>query len=115
MFTVYSLGIDQSNYKRFYLDNPDYEVVMWSRKYAPHPYVGYVRPEKLRQLEQFRDERDPNEYVIAILGGSVADDFADYVNGNPDDFEKLRPLISTIGDRRIQILNFAFGGHKQPQ
>ena len=115
LFTVYGLGIDQINYKRFYLDNPDYDVVMWSKKYEAHPYVGHIRPEKLRQLEQFRDDRDSSDYVIAILGGSVADDFADYVNDNPDYFEKLRPLIPTAGDRRIQILNLASGGYKQPQ
>ena len=115
LFTVYGLGIDQINYERFYRDNPDYEVVMWSKKYEPHPYVGHVRPQRLRQLEQFRDDRDPNEYVIAILGGSVADDFAKYINDNPEYFETLKSLLSTIQDRQIKIINLAGGGYKQPQ
>jgi hypothetical protein len=113
LFVVYGLGIHASNYQSFYLNDPDYKLMTWSQSYKPHPYLGYVRPDQLHQLEQF--VHAPDEYVIAILGGSVAEWFGNYIKSNPEYFEKLRPVFPAIGDRRIRTVNFALGGYKQPQ
>ncbi len=62
-----------------------------------------------------RGQRDPADYVIAILGGSVAEHFGHYINQHPQTIEKLRPLIPAIGNRPIRLFTFATGGYKQPQ
>jgi hypothetical protein len=114
-YVAYGLGIHASNYESFYLADPDYRLMMWGESYKPHPYVGYVRVDELHQLEGFPEERDPHEYVIAILGGSVAEWFGNYVKDHPEYFEQLRSAIPAIGERRIRTVNFALGGYKQPQ
>ncbi len=53
--------------------------------------------------------------MIAILGGSVAEYFGNYVKDRPEYFEQLRSAIPAIGARRIRTVNLALGGYKQPQ
>lgn len=51
-------------------------------------------------------------YLVAVLGGSVAQWFA--LQGAPALVERLRQAAA-IGGRRIEIVNFAQGAFKQPQ
>ena len=115
LFIVYDLGIDRSTYEQYYRNDPEYRLVAWSADFAPHPYVGYVRPNQLRELERLVEGHDPKAYVIAILGGSVAEGFASYVIHHPERFEDLRSVIFATGHRRIRVVNLALGGYKQPQ
>jgi len=89
-----------------------------------HPYLGYVRqpPEAAlgtRSLENlgfagpFVRDPDPEEAVIGIFGGSVAEDFA-RDGGVEAVFEELRDLPRFAG-RRPVVVRAAQGGYKQPQ
>lgn len=60
-----------------------------------------------------------NQYVIGVLGGSVANDFAynsviDGLNGKGF-IEYLKQRIPQLKDKEIIVLSFAGGGYKQPQ
>ena len=67
------------------------------------------------ELERLHENRNNSQYVIAILGGSVADQLAKYIISHPKYFEQLREAIPEIGDRPIRVVNLALGGYKQPQ
>ncbi len=47
------LGIHTSNYESFYLNDPDYKLMMWNESYKPHPYIGYVRPVSVSSSRDF--------------------------------------------------------------
>jgi hypothetical protein len=113
-YVSWGLGIASSDYVNFYhRSTPNRVLLTWAERYERHPYIGYGRPDVILEMERFRNERDPNEYVIAILGGSVAEHFGNYIRVQY--FEPLRELIPEMGDRRIRVLNLALGGYKQPQ
>jgi hypothetical protein len=67
------------------------------------------------ELAALRENHANSQYVIAILGGSVAEHFAEYAIDHPQYFDRLRQVIPEIGDRTIHIVNLAVGGYKQPQ
>ena len=114
LYVSRGLGIASSEYGEFYRRfTPNQVLLTWADRYKRHPYIGYSRPDLTLEMERFRNERDPNEYVIAILGGSVAEHFGNYIR--PQYFEPLRDVIPEIRDRRIRVVNFALGGYKQPQ
>lgn len=86
-----------------------------------HPFFGYTfKPEMGNTNNHGFDSPydfpfetiSPNQYVIGIFGGSVAEDF--YVDGR----ERLTQKLKThpfFADKEIVYLNFALGGYKQPQ
>jgi hypothetical protein len=55
------------------------------------------------------------DYVIGLLGGSVATLFAKYATEHPGHFEPLRSALPELGDKRIVVANLALGGGRQPQ
>jgi hypothetical protein len=115
LYVAHGLGIADRDYSRFYRSNPNLALVAWAVKYERHPYLGYLLPAKAGDLALLRRQHDPDDYVIAILGGSVADQFGRYIGQHPQTLEALRPLIPAIGNRRIRLFVFAAGGYKQPQ
>ena len=114
LYVAYGLGIADRDYSRFYRSNP-FKIVAWGNDFESHPYLGYISPAMARSFAVLRGQRDPADYVIAILGGSVAEHFGHYINQHPQTIEKLRPLIPAIGNRPIRLFTFATGGYKQPQ
>jgi hypothetical protein len=75
LYVAHGLGIADRDYSRFYRSNPNLALVAWAVKYERHPYLGYLLPAKAGDLALLRRQHDPDDYVIAILGGSVADQF----------------------------------------
>jgi hypothetical protein len=83
---------------------------------VPHPYTGV---ESLVAFDTFNNDanfcragRDPNEYVVILLGGSVANQFC------PEGTDILRKLLAAdprFHGKRISVLNFARAGFKEPQ
>jgi hypothetical protein len=93
LYVSWGLGIASSDYRQFYhRSTPNRVLLTWAERYERHPYIGYGRPDVIREMERFRNERDPNEYVIAILGGSVAEHFGNYIPAQY--FEPLRETHS---------------------
>jgi hypothetical protein len=109
-----SLGISRSNYDSYYLRDRDLSRLTWSLEYSPHPYFGYESP-AIRRFEAERDRRSKADYVIGVLGGSVAASFADYASRHLEYFEPLRDALPNLGDKRLVIANLALGAGHQPQ
>ncbi|HZD41645.1 MAG TPA: hypothetical protein VE131_13050, partial [Terriglobales bacterium] len=114
-YVAHGLKITDQDFTRFYSSDPALRLLTWGDKYQIHPYLGYVNMRRMGELERLHERRYSSQYVIAILGGSVADQFASYVISRPQYFEKLRQAIPEIGGRAIRIVDLAFGGYKQPQ
>lgn len=111
-------------------------------EYRPviHPYFGYVyvaRPgvdlrynfqANNHSFIQRRDyvlahpgccdfpvvQRDPDEAIIGIFGGSVAGNVAHAAQAE-DRLARLLAGAPRFAGKRIRVLSFAVGGHKQPQ
>ena len=96
--------------------------------YAFHPYVGYTgRPGKRprgdkgiafnqygmlsRQGHQYPYIKKEDDFVIAILGGSVAEIFSNLTEQWMNDYLKSGANI----DKNLVFVNLATGGFKQPQ
>ncbi len=86
-----------------------------------HPFFGYTHQVSSNGTNNygfycpydypFKKEK-PNQYIIGIFGGSVANGFYD------DGVERLTMRLkqhSFFADKEIIYLNFALGGYKQPQ
>lgn len=84
-----------------------------------HPYFGYVvdpRAPGINPFGFFREPplttRSPDRLVVAIFGGSVADQI--FALGRPALVAALQADPRFAG-RRIEVLSTALGGYKQPQ
>lgn len=60
------------------------------------------------------ERRSPDEFIIGVLGGSVAAGFAVSAQLSPLFVDELKKSPVLAG-RRIRVLNFASGAYKQPQ
>ena len=84
-----------------------------------HPYFGYVVDPSTPRVNSFGffgpeplTTRSRDVAIIAVFGGSVADQFAKTAAG------VLREQLAARGPyagRRIEVINLALGGYKQPQ
>ncbi len=108
------LGIKDGDYAHYYREDPKLNLITWTEGYTPHPYFGY-ESSTTRESEQILSEVGDDDFVIGILGGSVAGGFGKYAIGNPSHFESLREAIPTFGRKNLRIVNLAIGGFKQPQ
>jgi hypothetical protein len=113
IFIYYYMGVEKEDYRTKYKGNPDLIVVDWLSAYTPHPYFGY-EDRKIRAFER-ADIDSERQFVIGILGGSVAESLGGYFHGHRGMFEKLRLVIPSLGDKEIIIANLAMGGGRQPQ
>lgn len=95
-----------------------------------HPYLGWVlnplvhrgfqRGERHIPVNEFGfhgdleplQKRSPDRYLIAIFGGSVAQQFADQ---GTDTLRREIELSPRFRDREIEFIDLALGGYKQPQ
>lgn len=92
-----------------------------------HPYLGFVRrPRSVGENESpfgvsefgFPDDeaplivRQPNEVVIAVLGGSLAEEFARH---GWDDLREHLQASEAFRGKRPRIVRLGLSGYKQPQ
>jgi len=101
IIVYYVLDIQDSNFSHYYWKDPKLNLLMWSQKYEAHPYFGF-EGKKIRQFEKLQTELHPNDFVIGILGGSVAKMFANYVTKRPTYFDKLRGAIPSFGGKNLR-------------
>jgi hypothetical protein len=114
MMTYYGLDIRDSDYSHYYREDPSLNLITWVEKYQVHPYFGY-QDESIRQFELFREQLHANDFVIGVLGGSVAEMFANYVIREPEALNELRNAIPELARKNLRVVNLAMGGAKQPQ
>jgi len=110
----YVLGVEDGNYADHYMSDPKLRMITWTEDYTPHPYFGYEST-TMRASEYLLSEVGKEDFVVGILGGSVAGGFAEYLIRNPRHVEPLRKMMPTFGDKTLRIVNLANGGYKQPQ
>lgn len=108
------LGFKEGNYAHHYENDPKLDLITWTEKYSPHPYFGYESP-TIRASEKVLSEVGDDDFVIGILGGSVAGSFGRYSRRNHSIFESMREAIPAMGEKNLRIVNLALGGGKQPQ
>ena len=89
-----------------------------------HPYLGYVNSPAagINNYGMFSHhplitpyKKSENEFVIAILGGSVAANFSKEANEQNLLLTALHQLKPNITHKKVVIIPFAAGGFKQPQ
>jgi len=95
------------------------ENVRWGRDETLHPYVGYVpgagagdASTLLGPAGRPPPHRAPDRVILAVVGGSVANLFAE--QGLPRLIDHLAGLDAFRG-RTFVPLNLAVGGYKEPQ
>lgn len=88
-----------------------------------HPYFGFTKwtsPDERKNNDGFPGNQydfpfrktSPNQYVIAVFGGSVATSFS---NLGQDRLVQRLKEHPALADKEIILLNIAQGGYKQPQ
>lgn len=100
-------------------DDPPRAQALEDQRVIVHPYFGYVvdpRAKGINAFGFFRDPplttRAPDRLVIAVFGGSVADQV--FALGRQALVERLGAAPPFRG-RRIEVISTALGGYKQPQ
>lgn len=94
--------------------------ILWGPKVEVlHPYLGFIHDPKRNTgicpagfpsfYKNQYIKRAPNRIIIAIMGGSFANQTC-FITG-----EKLINFFAGYYNKEIMILNFAIGGYKQPQ
>jgi hypothetical protein len=95
-----------------------------------HPYLGYVGNPGARPWTGVDDannaygllsmaghpypyRREPGDFVIGVLGGSLADIFANVAEADLQ--AALAERDPRFADRRVVLLSLGVGGYKQPQ
>lgn len=112
VYFVFDLG--DGDYAHRYRHDPRLQMMTWTDGYTPHPYFGYESP-GMRESESLLSQVGDGDFVIGILGGSVAQGFAQYSIRNRSHFDSLRKAIPALGEKNLHIVNLANGGYKQPQ
>src|ERR1051325_6370755 len=108
------LGISTYNYSEYFRKDDRLRLLTWTKYYSPHPYFGYETA-AIRQFERDREHRSADDYVIAVIGGSVAEMFGSYIE---EHLELLKPLMAALPEARgkhLVFANLALGGSHQPQ
>src|SRR5687768_821152 len=77
----YMIGVEENSYAHYYRNDPKLRMITWTEGFSPHPYFGYESP-TTRSSEKILMEATSEDFVIGILGGSVAGSFAEYSIGN---------------------------------
>ncbi len=91
----------------------------WDANFKAAPYFGYVQTKRnnygFQSTQNFPIKRNDNTYVIAIIGGSVANNFGTHIDMDSSYKDLLKKNVPALKDKDIQFMNLAIPGHKQPQ
>src|SRR5215471_14686020 len=88
----YGLNIRTFDYSRYYSQDPNLNRLTWLDDYQVHPYFGYD-DNGIRRFELLRENLTANDFVIGVLGGSVAERFAEYATNEPEVLADLHNAI----------------------
>ena len=87
-FVYLGLNVSRSEYIDYYEKNPNVALLTWMIPYKPHPYFGYEN-QAIRIFERSEFDRS-KDFVVGILGGSVAMSLGDYLRDHTQHFDILR-------------------------
>jgi len=94
-------------------------IASWERGFRRAPLFSYVKRDGNNY--GFEDELDfplskgKDDFIIGILGGSVADSFANQVKSSSNFIDALKQSIPELRNKNIRLVNLACPGYKQPQ
>jgi len=90
---------------------------------TPHPYFGYVYRGIDKSINNsgfwesydFPYKKKKNDFVVGILGGSVASTLGLFLKQEPFFLKELKRRLPVLRGKNIVILNLAVPAYKQPQ
>ena len=115
------------NYRRDLLsqsyqqENPaEYKRIKdWHGNFKRSPFFGYVTKYGnnygFSSIDDYPLAKDDNTFVIAVLGGSVADQFVRHIVANARLTDRLKEYVPALKNKYIRFMNLAIPGYKQPQ
>lgn len=117
---------DPAGWYSYHQNLTKWEGGNWLRNLTPHPYFGYVMTQQDTAANNhgFNDpepfpykKKSPNEFVISVLGGSVALGWAGWIQNLGKEYfvAELKKKVPALAKRDIVILDMSMGGYKQPQ
>lgn len=91
----------------------------WDERFRTSPFFGYVLENEnnygFQTSENFPIKRNKDSFVIAIIGGSVANNFSTFIDKDPKVKDLFKKNVPRLANKDIQFINFAIPGYKQPQ
>nr|BDT29790.1 SGNH/GDSL hydrolase family protein [Bacteriovorax sp. HI3] len=91
----------------------------WHGNFKRSPFFGYVTKYGnnygFSSSEDYPLAKDDNTFVIAVLGGSVADYFVRHIVANERLTDRLKEHVPALKNKYIRFMNLAIPGYKQPQ
>lgn len=98
--------------------------IFWNLNLKAHPYFGFVCDSTVngRQCnnygfhhpEDFPIKKAPNDYVIAILGGSFSQSLIKFME-RQDVYKNLLQNTPELKNKNVRFVNLSMPGFKQPQ
>ncbi len=82
---------------------------------VPHPYLGYARLNKDENFDIINEKNKDTNDLIAIFGGSVAENFYHFNKEKNLLQESLKETFGLKKKDNFGLRNYAIGGYKQPQ
>jgi hypothetical protein len=89
-------------------------LTWFERYHRYHPFLSYDSLDIRQSLSEVREKKRTGSTRIAVLGGSFANIFANYLRG-PEGSRVLSSLIKKTGLRDLEVYNLATGAYRQPQ
>ncbi|AUN99613.1 SGNH/GDSL hydrolase family protein [Bacteriovorax stolpii] len=114
----YRRDLLQQSYQQ---ENPaEYKRIQeWHGNFKRSPFFGYVtrygNNYGFSSSEDYPLAKDDRTFIIAVLGGSVADQFVRHIVANERLTDKLKEHVPALKDKYIRFMNLAIPGYKQPQ
>lgn len=127
-YLFFTRGLVPADYQSVYL-NTEIGFLKnspFNMKLRSNPYFGFLGDNKGRYKDQLNNygfvskyelpyRKFGDEVVVGVFGGSVAVDVGTYLEENQDEFGNIFDQSDLFKGKKLVFLNFAVGGHKQPQ
>lgn len=119
------LSLASNSYKDLYQSLSEFKLsdlettLDWKKGIKRNPLFGFTLKAGnnygFANPEPFPRQKKSDEYVIGVLGGSVAFSFAAHLQNSSEFNNTLKKNIPDLSKKKIIILNLAVPGYRQPQ
>ena len=114
LFLYLVLNVASPDYLSYYINDKNLTLVAWGSGNLAHPYFGY-ETDRIREFERIKGKFTADDFVIGILGGSVAEQVGSYLTMYSARLNRLRAVLPSFSAKNLHVVNLAMGGGKQPQ